>query len=267
MARVPADGSEQLPLRVLTPAAAAVGAVFGAAVGSFLNVVVHRLPKGESVVRPRSRCPECGEQIAPRDNVPVLSWMLLRGRCRNCGAAISRRYPAVEALTAALFALIVAVHGVEIDLLLWLPLAAALVAITFIDLDHRIIPNKIVVPALIWGIAAAAVVSLDDFPWRLVAGAGAFTFLLLAALAYPGGMGMGDVKLAGVMGVYLGASVIPALFAAFIAGSVVGVSLMARHGIGERKRGVPFGPFLALGGAVAVLAGTELIDVYRENFL
>ena len=242
-------------------------AAFGAVVGSFLNVVAWRLPRKESIVRPRSRCPECGTQIAGYDNVPVLSWLLLRGRCRHCGARISARYPAVELLTAVVFAAIVAARGYDSDLLLELPCAAMLIAVATIDLEHKIVPNRIVVPAAVWALIAGLLVSPPDFPELLIAGAAAFLGLLLAALAYPAGMGMGDVKLAGVMGLYLGAAVAPALLAAFLVGALVGIAIMLREGAGARKRGVPFAPFLALGGVLALLVGPELIDLYSDKFL
>ena len=241
--------------------------VLGAAVGSFLNVVAWRLPRGESLVRPRSRCPECERQIAAYDNVPVLSWLVLRGRCRQCGAQISIRYPLVELVTAAAFAGIVAARGFDDGLLLELPFAALLIAVAAIDLEHRIVPNRLVVPAAVWALAAAVLVDPSDLPELLIGGAAAFMGLLLAALAYPAGMGMGDVKLAGVMGLYLGVSVAPALLIAFAAGALVGVAIIAREGSGGRKRGVPFAPFLALGGLVGVLAGSELIDLYSDKFL
>src|ERR671917_120159 len=185
----------------------ALAGVLGALIGSFLNVVIHRLPRGESLVRPRSRCPGCGGQIASYDNVPVLSWLLLRGRCRRCGAPISPRYPLVELLTALAFAAVVLVRGLDDDL------------------------------------------------------------LLAAVIAYPRGMGMGDVKLAGAMGLFLGLSVIPALLVAFLSGSVVGLAILAREGAAGRKKAIPFGVFLALGGIVGVLAGPELVDLYETNFL
>ena len=245
----------------------AVAGVLGAAIGSFLNVVIHRLPRRESLVHPRSRCPSCETQIAGYDNLPVISWLVLRGRCRACGEPISPRYPAVELLTAVSFAAVAAVHGVDEELIVLLPFAAVLIAVAGIDLDHRIVPNRIVVPAAVYGLVASALVRLGELPELLIAGAGAFMFLLLAALAYPGGMGMGDVKLAGVMGLYLGLSVVPALFIAFLAGTAVGVARIAREGGEARKSGVPFAPFLALGGLVALLAGPELIELYEDQFL
>jgi leader peptidase (prepilin peptidase)/N-methyltransferase len=236
-------------------------------IGSFLNVVAYRLPRGESLVRPGSRCPSCGTPIKARDNLPVLGWLLLRGRCRSCGAPISPRYPAVEAATALVFAGIVLARGVEARLLLDLPFAMVLIAVAAIDIEHRIVPNKILLPAAVWGLIGAAIVDTGGLPERLIAGAGAFAFLLAAALAYPGGMGMGDVKLAGVMGIYLGAPVAPALLVAFASGSLVGVALLARHGSGARKQAVPFAPFMALGGLVGIVAGPELLDLYLDNFL
>jgi leader peptidase (prepilin peptidase)/N-methyltransferase len=245
----------------------AIAAPFGLLIGSFLNVVAYRLPRGESLVKPRSRCTSCGEEVRPYDNVPVLSWLLLRGRCRHCGTRISARYPAVELVTALVFAAVAIVRGVDAELALTLPFAAMLIAVANIDLEHRIVPNKIVLPMAVWGVGATAVVRPEFLPESLIAGAAAFTALLLAALAHPGGMGMGDVKLAGVMGVYLGASIAPALLAAFLLGSLVGVALLVRHGAGARKQGVPFAPFMALGGLLGLLAGPEIIDLYTRHFL
>jgi leader peptidase (prepilin peptidase) / N-methyltransferase len=241
--------------------------LLGGLIGSFLNVVAHRVPRGESLVSPGSHCPACDAPVRPYDNIPVLSWLLLRGRCRNCGVRISPRYPLVELLTAAVFVIVVALNGLDEDLLLELPFVAALIALAAIDLDHRLLPNRIVYPLAAWGVAATLLVERPDLAENLVAGAGAFIFLFLAVLAYPRGMGMGDVKLAGVMGLYLGLSVIPALLLAFLAGSVVGLTMIAREGASARKKAVPFGVFLALGGIVALLAGPELIGLYEDNFL
>jgi leader peptidase (prepilin peptidase) / N-methyltransferase len=249
------------------PAAIAVTGVLGATIGSFLNVVIHRLPAGESLVKPRSRCPGCERPIAPYDNVPVFSWLALRGRCRGCGQPISARYPLVELLTALLFAAIALVRGLDADLLLELPFAAMLVAVAGIDLQHRIVPNRILLPVAVWGVAGAALVRTGDLPELLAAGAGAFAFLLVAALVHPAGMGMGDVKLAGVIGLYLGVSVVPALLVAFLSGSIVGIAIMARRGTSARKQGVPFAPFMALGGVVGLLAGPELVQLYADNLL
>ncbi len=236
-------------------------------VGSFLNVVIHRLPRGESLAFPGSRCPRCGAPVRPWDNVPVLSWLVLRGRCRHCGAPISPRYPLVELLTGVAFAAVALVRGFDLDLLVELPLVAVLIAVAGIDLEHRIVPNRIVAPAAAFGLVAGATLSFGDLPELLIAGAGAFLFLLLAALAYPAGMGMGDVKLAGVMGLFLGLSVVPALFLAFVLGTLVGLVMMARHGASARKAGVPFAPFMAAGGFVGLLAGQELVGFYARTFL
>jgi leader peptidase (prepilin peptidase)/N-methyltransferase len=229
--------------------------------------VIWRVPRGESIVSPPSHCPNCDQQVKPRDNIPIVSWLLLRGRCRNCGEPISRRYPLVEVGVALLFAALTAVNGVGWDLAWKLPFAAVLVAVAAIDLDLHIIPNKIVYPAAVWGVVSALLIRPGSLPELAAWGAGAFAFFLLAALAYPGGMGMGDVKLAGVMGLFLGNSVLPALLVAFLSGSVVGVAMMARHGAAARKRGVPFGPFLALGGLVALFVGPDLVRVYTDTFL
>jgi leader peptidase (prepilin peptidase)/N-methyltransferase len=236
--------------------------------GSFLNVVIWRVPRGESIVSPPSHCPRCDVRIRARDNIPIVSWLLLRGRCHNCGEPISRRYPLVEALVAVLFAAITIANGLNWDLGWELPFAAVLVAVAAIDLDLHIIPNKIVYPAAAWGVLSAALVRLDHLPALLAWGAGAGLFFLVTALVYPAGMGMGDVKLAAVIGVYLGNSVIPALLVAFLTGTVVGISIMARHGVRDgRKMGIPFGPFLAFGALTALFVGPDLVDAYRNAFL
>jgi leader peptidase (prepilin peptidase) / N-methyltransferase len=241
--------------------------VVGACLGSFLNVVIWRVPRGESIVSPPSHCPRCGERVKARDNIPIVSWLLLRARCRSCDEPISARYPLVEGLVGVVFGAIVATRGLEDDLAWQLPLAAVLIAVAAIDLDHHIIPNKIVYPAVAWGLASAAIFRLGELPELAAWGAGAFAFLLIAALAYPAGMGMGDVKLAGVMGLYLGSSVLPALLIAFLSGSIAGAVMIARHGPEARKMGVPFGPFLAIGGLIALMVGPDLVEVYRDNFL
>src|SRR5829696_4930333 len=246
---------------------AAIAAPLGLLIGSFLNVVAYRLPRGESLLWPASRCPGCEQPIKPYDNVPVLSWLLLRGKCRGCGEQISPRYPAIELLTAVAFGAIVLLNGVDTDLVWELPFAAMLIAVAGIDLEHRIIPNKVMLPSAVFAVASAIVLRPDHLPTLAIAGAGAFMAFLLCALAYPAGMGMGDVKLAGVMGLFLGTAVIPALFVAFLAGTLVGVAVIAKHGQSGRKKGVPFGPFLALGGLVGLLAGSQLIDLYTGTFL
>lgn len=246
---------------------ATIAAPFGLVIGSFLNVVAYRLPRGESLVKPRSRCTACGEEVRAYDNVPVLSWLFLRGRCRHCGVRISSRYPVVELLTALVFGLVVLVRGADAGLLLDLPFVAMLIAVANIDLEHRIVPNRILLPMAVWGVAASAVVRPHALPELLIAGAAAFSALLLTAIVHPAGMGMGDVKLAGVMGLYLGLSVVPSLLIAFATGALVGIAIIARHGAAGRKKGVPFAPFLALGGLIGLLAGPELVDIYTRAFL
>jgi len=225
------------------------------------------VPRGESIVSPGSRCPACGAALGALDNVPLLSWIVLRGRCRHCGAAISARYPLVELLTAAVFVAIALRRGVDAGLALELPFASVLIAVAAIDLEHRLVPNAIVAPAAVYGVGAAAVLATGELPELLAAGAGAFAGMLLIALAYPQGMGMGDVKLAGAIGLYLGVSVLPALLIGFLSGTVVGLGIIAGQGTSARKQAVPFGPFLALGGLVGVLAGPELVDLYSDSFL
>jgi leader peptidase (prepilin peptidase)/N-methyltransferase len=252
----------------MTVAYALVAGLFGLVFGSFLNVVVYRLPRGESFVRPGSRCPSCGKPVKPYDNVPVLSWLILRGRCRHCGEPISPRYPLVEALTGLLFAAVVLAYGPDRDVWLGLVLVAVLIPVAFIDLEHRIIPNRIMLPAAIAAPVILALTRPDALVEHLIAGAIAGGFLLLAALAYPRGMGMGDVKLAGVLGLYLGRSVAPAMLIALLAGTVVGAVVMARKGVREgRKTAVPFGPFLALGGLVGLFAGPAIVHWYVGSFL
>ena len=243
----------------------AFAAPFGLVIGSFLNVVAYRLPRGESLVAPPSHCPACETPIKPWDNVPLLSWIFLRGRCRTCSERISPRYPLVELATAVLFAALAVAHGLTDDLLVLLPFAAMLIAVADIDLEHRIVPNSILLPMAVYGVAASAVVRTAMLPELLAAGAAAFTLLLVVALVHPAGMGMGDVKLAGVMGLYLGAGVAPALLVAFLSGSLAGVAIVVRHGAKGRKRGVPFAPFLALGAVVALFAGHPLVELYLQH--
>ena len=248
--------------------AIALAAVGGLLVGSFLNVVIARLPRRESLVTPRSRCPHCGHEVRPYDNVPVVSWLVLRGRCRDCGGPISPRYPLVEALTGALCAAVVAVKGEDAEALLGLALVLTLVPVAFIDLDHRIIPNRILAPSAVVALALLAFTDAGALTEHLIAGAAAGAFFLAAVLAYPRGMGMGDVKLAAVIGLYLGLSVAPALLAGLTAGTLVGIGIIAARGSAAgRKTAVPFGPFLALGALVGLFVGADLVDWYRDSFL
>jgi leader peptidase (prepilin peptidase) / N-methyltransferase len=250
---------------VISSTTLAFAAPFGLAIGSFLNVVAYRLPRGESLAVPRSRCTSCEQAIRPLDNVPVLSWLALHGRCRNCKVRISARYPAIEALTALVFAAVVLVRGVGPELALELPFVAMLIAVAAIDFEHKIVPNKVLLPMAVWGLAGDALLRTGHLPELLISGAGAFLVLFTAALIHPAGMGMGDVKLVGVMGLYLGSAVAPALFIGFLSGSAVGVVLLVRYGMSARKMKVPFGPFLALGGLVALLVGPELVHLYSQT--
>lgn len=248
--------------------APAFAGVLGAVFGSFLNVVVHRLPRHESVVRPASRCPKCGVAVKPYDNIPIISWLLLRGHCRSCGEPISPRYPAVEALTAALCVGAVLVHDSAASIALSLGLILIVIPAALIDLEHRIIPNRLTLLGAIVAIVLGTALDPSGEPGRLIAGAAAGGFLLIAALAYPGGMGMGDVKLAGVMGLFLGAAVAPAILIALFAGVLVGVVIIARKGAAAgRKTAVPFGPFLAFGAIVAVFAGQPIVQAYTSHFI
>ncbi|HET9154195.1 MAG TPA: prepilin peptidase [Solirubrobacterales bacterium] len=248
-------------------AAAVLTFLAGLAAGSFMTVVAHRVPRGESIVGPRSRCPDCGTQIAAWDNLPVLSWLLLRGRGRCCGEPISARYPLAEAgLGLAYLATVLVLRHEPVQLAMGLVLVTALMAVTITDLERRIIPNKILLTTAALGIGIAAVFDPSSLPERAVAAAAAGGLLFLAALIYPNGMGLGDVKLAAVMGLFLGRNVAPALLIALIAGSVVGLSLIAREGAAARKKAIPFGPFLALGALVGLLAGNELVSWYLGTF-
>jgi leader peptidase (prepilin peptidase)/N-methyltransferase len=244
-----------------------VAFVGGLIAGSFVTVVGYRVPRGESIVGPRSRCTSCGQQIASYDNVPVFSWLLLRGRSRCCGERISARYPLTELALGALYATTVAVlWGDPTEVALGLVFVTMLVAITLTDLDRRVIPNKVLLVAAVAGIAIAAAGDPSSLPERAIAAAAAGGVLFFVALAYPRGMGLGDVKLVAVMGLFLGRNVGPAILVALLAGSLAGLYLIARHGAAARKRAIPFGPFLALGGVVGLLAGDELIDWYLSVF-
>jgi leader peptidase (prepilin peptidase)/N-methyltransferase len=239
----------------------------GLLVGSFLTVVAHRVPRAQSVVGPRSQCPGCGTQIAAYDNVPLFSWLALRGRARCCGMGISARYPLTELAVGLLYVATVLVLWDEPwEVALGLVFVSALVAVSLTDLELKIIPNKILLVATILGLGIVLLGDVDSLPERLLAAAAAGGLLFAAALAYPQGMGLGDVKLAAMMGFFLGRAVAPALLVALLAGSLVGLVIIAREGTAARKRGIPFGPFLAFGGIVGLLAGGGLIDVYLDTF-
>jgi leader peptidase (prepilin peptidase) / N-methyltransferase len=244
-------------------ALAAVAFAPGLALGSFLNVVAARVPLRRSIVRPPSACMSCGQEISWYDNVPLVSYAVLRGRCRHCGLHIPFVYPAVELITALLLAGCVLAFGLSAHAAVAAFFCAVLVAVSAIDLEHRIIPNRIVLPAA--AIVLVANTLRDLSPEWIVAGVGAFSFLLLAALVYPAGMGMGDVKLALLMGVALGRTVPVALMAGMVAALIPGLVLFARHGTKARKMGIPFGPFLALGSVVALFWGHGILHAYLST--
>ncbi len=248
--------------------ASALAGVSGLILGSFLNVVAYRLPRGESLSMPASHCPSCDTPIKPYDNVPVLSWLLLRGRCRSCKGSVSWRYPLVEGGTALLLVAVVLAKGADRDAWLGLALVLLLVPVTLIDLDHRIIPNKLMALGTVVSIALVLATDPGSLVEHLIAAGAAGGFLLVAALAYPGGMGMGDVKLAGVMGLFLGSAVAPAMLIAFLTGSLVGAAIIARKGAKEgRKTAIPFGPYLAFGALAGLFAGDAIVHWYASTFL
>lgn len=250
----------------------AICAVFGLLIGSFLNVVVWRVPRGESIVAPPSHCPSCDALIAPRDNLPVLSWLVLRGRCRRCGSRISVRYPLVEAGTAGLFVLMVWRFGATPQLPGYLYLMAVGLALALIDVDVKRLPNALTLPSYPVGLAALGAAAwaegTPDRYIRSLIGMGAlFGFYLLLVLVYPAGMGLGDVKLSGVLGLYLGWVSYGALavgaFLAFLVGGVAGIAVMAVGG-GGRKTRIPFGPFMLVGALLGVLVGQSIASGYAD---
>jgi len=247
---------------------ASLAFVGGIVTGSFVGLVAHRLPRGASIVGPRSVCDSCGGQIAAYDNVPVVSWIVLRGRCRSCGGRIPFRYPLIElAVGIAFAATTIVLRNDPAQLALGLVFVAMLAAITLTDLERRIIPNSILLAGAVAGLVLVAATDPASLPERGIAALAAGGALLAIGLAYPGGMGMGDVKLVAVMGLYLGSSVAVAMLVGVLVGALVGVGVMVARGSGARKLAVPFGPFLALGGVVALLAGQELIDWYLRTFV
>jgi leader peptidase (prepilin peptidase) / N-methyltransferase len=234
------------------------------ALGSFVNVVAARVPLRRSVVRPRSGCMSCGAELAWYDNVPVVSYFVLHGRCRSCGVRISWLYPAVELATAALVAACFFAFGLSGKAVLAAFFCAVLVAITATDITHRIVPNRIVLPAAALVLVAHS--ALQPSPEWALGALGAALFLFIAALAYPGGMGMGDVKLALLLGAMLGRYVSVGLMIGMLAAIVPSVFLLARHGAAARKMGIPFAPFLALGAVVVLFAGHALLNAYLSTF-
>jgi leader peptidase (prepilin peptidase)/N-methyltransferase len=237
--------------------------LLGLIAGSFLNVVIHRVPLRQSVVWPASHCPGCGEPIEARDNVPLLSYVLLRGRCRNCRARISARYPLVEALTGALFAGAAYEFALGLELLSALALILTLVALAGTDLEHRLLPNAIVGPAALVGFALSVLESPERWWVYLVSALAVAGVLFALALAYPGGMGMGDVKMGGMLGAFLGPYAALAVFLGALCGAITGGLLMAAGKI-RRRHALPFGVFMALGGIIALFFGPELWALYRN---
>lgn len=249
--------------------------LLGLAVGSFLNVVVWRVPRGESVVHPPSACPRCGHAIRARDNVPVLSWLLLRGRCRDCGEPISARYPLVEAATAVLFAAAAVLTGISWTLPAALYLVAVSVALTLIDLDVKRLPDAIVLPSYPVAVALLALASWNPggtSDWTsmrdaLLGGAVMFAVYFVLCLVYPAGMGFGDVKLSGVLGLYLGwvgwSALVVGWFAAFLLGGLYAVGLLVARRA-NRRSGIPFGPWMLAGAAVGLVLGDDLWAMYAQ---
>jgi leader peptidase (prepilin peptidase)/N-methyltransferase len=249
---------------------ALICAVLGLAIGSFLNVVIWRVPRGESVVSPPSACPSCGIPIRPRDNVPVLGWFLLRGRCRDCSARISPRYPLVEAGTALLFFLVTLRFGATPELPAYLYLAAVSLALALIDLDVKRLPDVLTLPSYAVGAVLLGIASLAEPHQLLRAALGAaamYALYFAMCLAYPAGMGFGDVKLSGVLGLFtawLGWDVwAVGLMLGFLVGGMFGLGVVL-SGRGGRKTAVPFGPFMILGAFVAIFCGHALASGYLD---
>jgi leader peptidase (prepilin peptidase)/N-methyltransferase len=252
---------------------AGLAGLLGLAIGSFLNVVIYRVPAGESVVSPASRCPSCSSEIHNRHNIPVLGWLILRGRCFACKAAISPRYPVVEAATAALFVVVtLRIVGLHLSPALpaYLYLAAAGLALAVIDLDTKRLPDKIVLPSYIVVAVLLTVASVATQDWWALAraaigGAALFAFYFAIAFAYPAGMGFGDVKLSGLIGALLAylswSALTVGAFLGFLLGAVVGVAVMAA-GRGGRKTALPFGPFMISGAFIAIFAAHPIANVY-----
>ncbi len=234
--------------------------VLGAVLGSFLNVVIHRLPRKESLVRPSSHCPHCGAPIQPRDNIPLLSFLILKGRCRHCGQSISWRYPVVELAAAVLLPVLWLRYPMPLQFVPAALLALMLLAVSFIDLEHQLVPNAISYPGITLGLLLA--IPQGRFADALFTAAGAGVLFLLIALVSRGGMGGGDIKLAAMLGAFLGWPLTGvAVFAAFVVGASVGVFLLITRRR-SRKDPIPFGPALAVGGLVTLLAGREIIGWY-----
>lgn len=240
-----------------------VALVLGLLIGSFLNVCIWRLPRRESVVTPRSRCPSCAAPIRAWDNIPVVSFLLLRGRCRACGAGISTRYPVIEAANGAAYVLIVWKFGVSWEAVIYAAFVSALLVVTMIDLDHQIIPDRITLPGIVVGLAVSYFLPHGFLSGLIGLFAGGGLFYLIAVISR-GGMGGGDIKLIAMIGTFLGWQMaLLTIFLAALSGSVVGIYLMAARGHG-RKSKVPFGPFLSLGAIVALFVGVEMVQWYLD---
>ena len=247
-------------------------AFLGLLIGSFLNVVIYRVPAGLSIVRPPSHCPGCGAEISPRDNIPVLSWLILRGHCRHCHEPISVRYPFVELLTAVLFGLMAWRFGLSWELPAYLYFAAVGLTLAAIDLDTKKLPNVLTLPSYVVGGVLLLIPAIVDHRWddylRAIAGAAVlFAFYFLLAFIYPAGMGFGDVKLAGVLGLYLGwlgwGALILGGFLGFLFGAVIGVAMMA-GGRAGRRTALPFGPFMVAGALVAIMIAEPVVNWYTH---
>jgi leader peptidase (prepilin peptidase)/N-methyltransferase len=253
-----------------TPYIVAVCSLLGLVIGSFLNVVIWRVPRKESIVRPGSHCPSCEQELSPAENIPVVSWLALRGRCRGCGAKISPRYPLVELGCAVLFAVIASQYADSWVLPAYLVFTAAGLALSIIDLEHFLLPNRIVYPLSIAMVPLLALAALGDDDWKgllraVVGGLAAFLFMFVVHVIYPRGMGFGDVKLSWTLGLVLGwvslGAVFLGLFLGFVLGAVVGLVLIAVTKAGRKTR-VPFGPFLFAGTFIALLWGQSILDWY-----
>ncbi len=239
----------------------AVAGLFGLVIGSFLNVVIHRVPLQQSIVWPSSRCPNCGAQIKSFDNLPVLSYLVLRGRCRSCKVRISPRYPLVEVLTGLLFVLAAYDFGISLELVSALVLTCVLVVLAGSDLEHRLLPNRIVAPAAVVGFVLSAVSAPDAWWVYLASALGVAGGLFALALVYPGGMGMGDVKMGGMLGAFLGPYAALAVFFGALVGAFVGGVLIA-SGKAQRGSALPFGVFLSLAGVVTLFVGQDMWNFY-----
>jgi len=243
-----------------------LAALLGLVVGSFLNVCIHRIPRRENIVYPASHCPFCGHSIRPYDNIPLFSYLLLRGRCRSCGNKISYRYPVVEAATGLGFALLAGQFGLGLSTLLYLVFYSALVVLAFIDLEHQILPDVITLPGIPLGLVLGLFLPQGRFlssAVGLILGGGLF---YLVALFSRGGMGGGDIKLAAMIGSFLGwQRLLLTIFLATLSGSLVGILLLAL-GLKGRKDPIPFGPFLSLGAFLSLLCGDLLIGWYAGYF-